>query len=368
MSGQSGAFSLSAGGRDSDSNYFPVPWLTKAWKLRDSDGVVGFSFYGRGGMNTDWRAADSRAQFNAGGGTRSYAGVYGAGDAGVDLMQAIAGVTYASRIGERLAWGITPQIALQAFEARGLGDVAPFSFAPFTRTFAQGEFPTNLSDRGHDFSWGWGASVGLWWQASDRLSVAAAYQSKIRMTPFDRYADLFAEQGDFDIPASLRFGIAYQASDAVSLQADVEYIDYEDIASVANPARDLLRCPSAGGSDVEACLGGDRGAGFGWKNMTVYKAGLQWQSGSFGTWRGGYSYAKQPVEEGDALFNILAPGVMEEHWTVGASFEMSGGRALSFAFMYAPSHTIRGLNFLDPTQTIELQMHQYELEVSYAWR
>lgn len=102
--------------------------------------------------------------------------------------------------------------------------------------------------------------------------------------------------------------------------------------------------------------------------MTVYKAGLQWRSGSSGTWRGGYSYAKQPVDEGDALFDILAPGVMEEHWTMGATFDVSGGGALSFAVMYAPSHTIRGPNFLYPTRTIGLRMHQYELEVSYTWR
>ncbi len=188
------------------------------------------------------------------------------------------------------------------------------------------------------------------------------------MTEFDRYADLFAEQGDFDIPASFKAGVALQATDRLSLQMDVERIYYEGIASVSNPARDLLQCPSAGGSDPEACLGGKRGAGFGWKNMTVYKAGFQWRSASFGTWRGGYSYAKQPIAEGDALFNILAPGVMEEHWTIGASFERAGSGKLNFAIMYAPSHTIRGPNFLDPSQSIELQMHQYELEVSYAWR
>ncbi|MEZ5595199.1 MAG: outer membrane protein transport protein [Pseudomonadales bacterium] len=368
LNGQFGSFSLGAGDRKSDGNWFPVPWVATAWPVRNDQGNVAVAFYGRGGMNTEWDAADSQATFDAGSGVQDFSGVYGAGKAGVDLMQAMLSVTYSSMLGSRLSWGIGPQFAVQSFEAVGLGKTTPFTFVPLTRSYVNGAFPEHLSDEGHDFSWGWGISAGLWMQLSERTSFGLAWHSRMRMSRFDRYADLFAEQGGFDIPASLTAGLSVQLADRLSLHLAAEYIDYESVPSVSNSARDLLNCPSAGGNDIEACLGGDRGAGFGWRNMTVYKAGVEWHSQGFGTWRVGYSTAEQPLPKGDALFNILAPGVMEEHWTLGAAFDRANGGRINVAFLYAPSHSIRGPNFLDPTQTIELKMHQYELEFSYAWR
>ena len=35
---------------------------------------------------------------------------------------------------------------------------------------------------------------------------------------------------------------------------------------------------------------------------------------------------------------------------------------------HAPSKTITGRNTFDPTQTIELKMHQFDFEFGYAWR
>ena len=47
--------------------------------------------------------------------------------------------------------------------------------------------------------------------------------------------------------------------------------------------------------DLTSCLGGDNGAGFGWDDMTVYKAGHEVEGGEDWTWRFGYSYGKQPI-------------------------------------------------------------------------
>ena len=55
------------------------------------------------------------------------------------------------------------------------------------------------------------------------------------MNEFDDYSDLFANQGDFDIPADLKFGMTFQASDNVALNFDIEHIWYSDVDSVGNP-------------------------------------------------------------------------------------------------------------------------------------
>jgi long-chain fatty acid transport protein len=67
-------------------------------------------------------------------------------------------------------------------------------------------------------------------------------------------------------------------------------------------------------------------------------------------------------------FNILAPGVMEQHWTAGFTQKMQGGNEVSLSFMYAPSNTVSGPQNFDPTQDVSLRMKQYELELTYSWK
>ncbi len=63
------------------------------------------------------------------------------------------------------------------------------------------------------------------------------------------------------------------------------------------------------------------------------------------------------------LFNILAPGVMEQHITFGWTRKRANGGAWIFSFMYAPEKSVTGPSMFDPTQTIELEMSQLEFEV-----
>jgi long-chain fatty acid transport protein len=138
---------------------------------------------------------------------------------------------------------------------------------------------------------------------------------------------------------------------------------------VSNGIANLFNyCPILGGTDLEGCLGGKRGAGFGWDDMTVYKVGASWQYSDDWTFRAGYSTTDQPIPKSEMTFNILAPGVMEDHFTVGFTRKNAGGNELNFSFMYAPEVDISGPQNFDPTQTVELSMSQFELEVSYSWK
>ena len=101
--------------------------------------------------------------------------------------------------------------------------------------------------------------------------------------------------------------------------------------------------------------------------MTTYKLGFEWASSESNTWRFGYSYGEQPIQAADVLFNILAPGVMEQHITFGLTHKRPRGGEWNFSFMYAPENSVTGPSFFDPTQTIELKMSQLEFEVSYRF-
>ena len=104
--------------------------------------------------------------------------------------------------------------------------------------------------------------------------------------------------------------------------------------------------------------------------MTTYKIGFEWQTSGDYTWRAGYSYGEQPIQAADVVFNILAPGVMEQHFTVGLTKRRQNGGAWTMSLMYAPENSVSGVNPFDhpvSPQTIEISMSQFEFEVAYLW-
>ena len=295
--GQMGTFSLTPGKIDSSSEYFPIPYVAKNWRM-DDDRAVTFVFYGRGGMNTDWdsSAASATSLFCAPPGATEPVtgpGPFCAGTAGVDLSQAFLSLNYGGRSGDNFSWGIGPVVAIQAFEATGVA-----SFTPITKSFYQNLLATgqpgpvdSLSDNGHDYSYGLGVSGGIWFGFTDNISVGLAYQSKISMSSFDKYSDLFAEGGGFDIPSSAKLGLSFGGAGPLRLHLDVEHTMYSDVASINNPMINILGCPTTASpqnpspNDPESCLGGARGAGFGWEDMTTAKVGFEWAASDANTFR-----------------------------------------------------------------------------------
>ena len=185
--------------------------------------------------------------------------VFGVAPAGVDLAQMFLAPTYAYKLAPRHAVGISAILAYQRFEAKGLQGFGNFS-----------SDPANLTNNDHANSYGAGVRVGYLGELTDWLSVGASYQSRISMSSFDKYSGLFAEKGGFDIPQTFTGGIAVKPADKLTVALDVQWINYESVKSVGN---DFL--PNLALSP----LGTTSGAGFGWHDMTVYKAGLQYEAG-----------------------------------------------------------------------------------------
>jgi long-chain fatty acid transport protein len=369
LNGQLGSFTIGPNSLSSESKFFVIPHIARTWQFNNGH-AFGFAFYGRGGMNTDWKGGTATFDPDGPGPApiMTLDGTYGAGNAGVDLSQAFLDLTWGKAVSDRFAIGLSAVIVGQVFEADGVR-----SFAGFTETFvASGgqTFPANLSNNGHVWSYGLGYKIGFHSNLTDRFSVGLSYQGKINMTEFDRYADLFAEQGDFDIPPAIKFGMTFKATEQFAINFDIEHMWYSEVDAVGNPISNLFGCPSLNpmSMDFSSCLGGDNGAGFGWEDMTVYKVGAAWTTGNKWTWRAGFSYGEQPIPESELTFNILAPATPETHLTFGFTKETQSGNEWNFSLMYAPNNKVRGLNTFDPTQQITIEMYQLEAEVSYGWR
>lgn len=336
-------FPLQPGTVQSRRNYFAVPNF--GWSHRvDARDSVALTVYGHGGMNTSYPGfASSTCPPGSPGGT------FCAGPTGVDLSQLFITPTWARRFGSGGRWavGIAPILAYQRFEAKGVGSFAGFS-----------SDPQHLSDNGHDSSWGWGGRIGVQGALTPSLRLGASWRSRVHMGRFHDYSGLFARHGGFDIPPSANIGLAWDATHTLVLAGEVQRIWYSHIRSVGNPLLPNLK---------QSKLGDPDGAGFGWRDMTVYKAGLQWQAGRDWIWRAGVDRTTQPIPRSEVLFNILAPGVQEWHYTAGFTRRFEGVGELSISAMYSPQKTVRGVNPLDTNQTIALKMHQYALTLDWAW-
>jgi long-chain fatty acid transport protein len=329
-SGYPGTFGLAPGKFKSGSTLFPIPHVGFAKKV-GANGIFGLAMYGNGGMNTDY---SNKA--------------FGFSPVGVNLSQLFIAPTYAAKFGGKHAIGATALIGYQMFKADGLQAFSAFS-----------SDPTKLTNNGTDSAMGLGVRVGYLGQLSKQFAVGASYQSRIAMGEFKKYAGLYAEQGDFDIPSNWTVGVAITPSDKVRIAFDVQQMNYGDVKSVGNPMLPNL---------MQAPLGADNGAGFGWKDMTAVKFGVEHHASPGFTWRAGYAYGKQPIPSSEVLFNILAPGVIEQHATFGFSKAVGAGKHLDFALTRAFNKNVSGPNPLEVPglQTITLGMDQWVFTVGYS--
>lgn len=325
---------------ESDSNWFAIPNFAASYKLAPGSffDVIGVSVYGSGGMNTDY-PSNVQGAFSPGPGT------FGFGSLGVNLQQALLSVAVAKTIAPGVSIGIAPIVARQQIKLKGLG------------AFAQpgvSSDPDAVTNQGQDVAWGAGVRGGLEWAVAPNIRIGVAGNSPIWSQQFDRYRGLFAEQGSFDIPASVQAGIAVDLTPNLTVLADYRHIWFGSIASIANPSTNLL---------LGQPLGSDDGPGFGWSDVDVVKFGVEWRSSPVLTLRAGYSYATNPIPSRDVQFNILAPAVVQHHITAGFEYQVDRAWSVEFAGLYAPEETVSGTElpgFGNPAHTIDISMYQFE--------
>ena len=338
---------------DSDSEYFFIPEFGMT-KQMSSTLALGVTVYGNGGMNTDYAGGQIPAN-TCGMGAPASNMLCGQGDLGVDLIQLIVAPTVAFKVAPDHSIGISPLLGYQAFEANGL--------QAFTNPMITSD-PAHVTNNGHDDSFGYGVRIGYMGKITPTVTIGAAYASKMKFQEFDDYAGLFAEQGGFDIPENYNLGVAWQATPAVKLALDYQRISYSDVNSISNP------------SLVMAQLGADNGPGFGWQDIDVWKLGAEYKYSQQLTVRAGWNHGDNPISASDVTFNILAPGVIEDHVTVGFTYTLASGNELTMSYMHGFSNDVSGASILPvmagmsptPMGTETIEMDQNALGIQYSWK
>lgn len=280
-------------------------WIPEAgFARRHNDRLAyGLAMYANGGMNTSYA-------------NNPYGG---SGAAGVDLSQLFVTGSLAYKLNERHSLGVGLTYVYQRFAAEGIQGFATMS-----------SDASALSNNGYDSSDGWGLKLGWQGRLTDSLTLGASWSSRIETDRFDQYRGLFAEQGGFDVPESYGIGFAWQINPRWTLAGDWERIEYSEVKSVGNPF------PAA------ALLGEAQGPGFGWQDIDVYKLGVIYVASPKLTLRAGISHADQPIPASQTLFNILAPGVIQDHVSLGASWQLSPEQTLTVSYTRALEEQVKG--------------------------
>jgi len=309
-------------------------------RLIGNDMSAGVVVYGNGGMNTNYGT-----NLITSSGSKTYS----------NLEQLFISPTLAKKVGDH-SFGVSLNLIRQTFEAKGLE-----AFNTTANTIHVG----SVTNRGEDVSTGWGLKFGWTGQVSPTVTLGAVYQTRSRMSKFDKYKGLFAEEGGFDIPENYGIGMAIKASPKATVAVDVTQINYGSIKSLANSG---TLFPQVSG----LVMGRENGSGFGWKDMTVFKVGVSYEYRPDLVLRAGYNYSKMPITSQNTYFNILAPATVEQHLTLGATWTLSNKSELTLSYMHAFQQSVAGVpNGNGQTVAgypVDLKMSQNAVGIAYGWR
>lgn len=330
------------GHHESDNGLLVIPNLAATWRVNwGLVDAVALTAYANGGVSTRYKNIANPA---CGGGS----GVFCGGRMGIELEQTFYSIAFAKTILPGISVGLAPIVAKQTAKVDGVG-----AFAGFSSDAA------NFSNRGTDESWGAGARGGIEWAAAPWLRFGVAGNTVIQMQNFDRYRGLLAEQGGFDIPATVQAGVAIDLRPDLTMMLDYKRIWFNSIASVGNPTTNL---------ELLNPFGADNGAGFGVKDVDVIKFGLEWRQSPRLTLRAGYSYNTAPIGSRDADLNIMTLGVVQHHITGGLKYQLTPNLDLELAAMYAPHASVEGVELFAPGRRVEIEMSQFEFTAGVVYR
>lgn len=131
---------------------------------------------------------------------------------------------------------------------------------------------------------------------------------------------------DLDGPVNATVGVGYQPNDKTDIAFDVMWIEYDGVAGFGSP-----------GGIVDRIV-----FPFGWRNVWVYKTGIQYQMNEKLTVRAGYNYSDIPIRQEVVLTATGAPAMFKHHFTAGLGLKLSESLTAEAAFYVVPRESVTG--------------------------
>ncbi|MDV7187545.1 outer membrane protein transport protein [Lutibacter sp. TH_r2] len=281
-----------SGVTEDDRGVSPMPSVAMVWGKEDSKHTFGVSAFGISGFGVTFPESMTNA-------INMPQSMGGFGHIESDYMLLQVGLTWAYEITDNFSIGIQPNFNYASLE------LAPNPLASPSMTLG---YP--VSDKASAI--GFGAQFGLYYESDGGVKVGASYKTGQKFSDFEfsnTYLDgSAAPDVDFqmDYPAILSFGLGYSTSN-FDLAADIRYVDYENTEGF-----------EASGWTQTASV-----AGFGWENIAIFSAGIQYKGIDKLPLRFGYTHSTNPINEDLAFFSIPATAVIKNAYQFGFGYEFT---------------------------------------------
>ncbi len=325
---------------ESSGNAYVMPGF--GYARRNGAFTYGLGLFAQGGMGTEY-GADSFLALGSGQEVRSELGV---GRVLFPVAWQVSPQLALGATLDYMWAGLDMRMAATGAQLGGLvtgasgtlGMALPaLAGAPWARV----DFSNSSDLTGAARATGWTGKLGAVFKATPHVMVGASYQFKSALSDMETGATAaslsaaggFADSGrmtvvDFQWPTMAALGVAWQVTPELLVAADYKRIGW---AEVMKDFR--LRYDSAGmGGSVSFALPQQ------WKDQSVTNLGVAWAMDEQLTLRAGMNLASNPIPE--ALVHPLFPATVKTHYTVGMGWRFSPAVDFNASLTYAPTSRI----------------------------
>ena len=240
----------------------------------------------------------------------------------------------------------------------GVGFAPIFQSGSLMLSYFNGQW--NNQAQSKDSSTGFGYALGGYYNATNAVTLAAAYQSKIAAKYGTQISDGGAKFGltgasafsdNLDQPAQMKLGIAYAASESITLTADYKLIQWGSAAGYKD---------------------------FNWKDQNVIAIGAKYAASGY--WLGlGYNHGNDPIAATandtyrnaaiNIFNNLFFPAIVTNSYTFGGGYKLSKSLAVEAAAVITPEVTKTVAISQIPSATTNTTTHsQQAFEVSLRYK
>ena len=260
-----------------DRGISPMPALAMVWGKEDSKHTFGVSAFGISGFGVTFPESTTNP-------INMPQSMGGFGKIESDYMLLQVGFSWAYELSDKFSIGVQPTMNYAALELMPNPTANP----------TQAGYPS--TDKATAI--GFGAQFGVFFDTGSGFKLGASYKTTQKFSEFEfnnTYLDGSTATNNFqmDYPAILSFGLGYSKGN-FDFALDYRSVDYENTDGFSKT-----------GWTQTASV-----AGFGWKNINIISAGLQYKEIEKFPLRLGYTYSSNPIESDVAFFNIPATAII----------------------------------------------------------
>lgn len=294
-----------SGSTKDDRGVSPMPALAMVWGKTGSKHTFGVSAFGISGFGVTFPENISNP-INV---PQSMGG-FGRIESDYILLQ--VGLTWAYEISKGFSIGIQPTFNYSTLQLEPNPTANPSMTAGYPKT----DKTTAL---------GYGAQFGVFYDSGFGLKLGASYKTTQKFEKFDfddTYLDNSTGKNSFqmDYPAIFSVGAGYSTGD-IDLALDFRRVDYEHTDGFSKTGWTQTASVS----------------GFGWKNISIVSAGIQYKGINKLPLRLGYTYSSNPIDSDVTFFNIPATAIIKNAYQFGLSYELNDSWRLDAVYHYGDS-------------------------------